>query len=99
MNSCRTMAAKTAFFLGGVLSHVNTRQRTYLMNWDGPHANPEFTRDGWRWQSCSASMSLLKLSERIDPGHWDHWAINHEDCPSVPCPRCGGQLCPNGEDQ
>jgi hypothetical protein len=99
MTSWRTTAAKTVFILGGLLSRVQTYQRVYAMNWDGPKTKPEFTPAGRRWLSCSASMKLMHLSERIDPGHWEHWALSHEDCPAIPCPRCGGQLCPDDEDQ
>jgi hypothetical protein len=99
MSTTRTLAAKVVFVLGGLLSRVKTYQRVYSMNWEDPEDRPEFTPAGRRWISSRLSMQLLHLSEKIDPGHWEHWALDHEDCPSdVRCSRCGGQLCPDDEE-
>jgi hypothetical protein len=93
----RTHAAKAVYTLGGWLSRVKSYQRVYSMNWDDPDADPEFTPAGRCWLSCNASLKLLKWSEHIDPGHWEHWALMHDDCPAIPCPSCGGYLCPDEE--
>lgn len=99
VNTFRTPAAKVIFVLGGLLSRVKTYQRVYSMNWDDPTDKPEFTPAGRRWISTHISMKLLRVSEEIDPGHWEHWALDHADCPSdVRCSNCGGQLCPDDEE-
>jgi hypothetical protein len=94
----RTGTAKTIFWCAGLLSRVRTPQRVYATHWPSPTSPPIFTSLGWHWSSCRISMRLLTLSEQIDPGHWEHWAIDHSGCPSVPCPSCGGQRCPCPEE-
>jgi len=85
----RTAIARAVFRCAGWLSCVKTWQRTYELA-DNPRG---FRCVGRRWLSCAASIRLLGLSERIDPRHWEHWALVHDDCESVSCPDCGGRQC------
>jgi hypothetical protein len=37
----------------------------------------------------------VALSERIDPEHWEHWALQHDTRCANPrwCTVCGGTIC------
>lgn len=86
----RIRLAKAVMWCAGVLSYIKTPHRVHrLVSTDPFETEPA----GLRWLSCELSMSLHKLSARIDPWHWDHWALVHDDCSPRPCPDCGGGVC------
>jgi len=86
----RTRLAKTLFWCAGYLSRIKTPQRVYELASRDPL---DFRPAGWEWMSCETSMRLLKASTQIDPAHWDHWALGHNECGSHRCPQCGGCVC------
>ncbi|MFJ5532449.1 hypothetical protein [Streptomyces sp. NPDC093261] len=47
---------------------------------------------GRAWLPCSSSIRLIRLAERLDAEHFDHWALIHETCHGVPCHGCGGWI-------
>jgi hypothetical protein len=68
------------------------------MNWDNPEVPPVFERQPRRWESCRTTWRLVDLSQDIDPRHWDHWALQHNDCDPMPCLECGGEICRSEEE-
>lgn len=93
----RTPVAKFVFGMGAVLLHVKTYQPMYELSWrgKGEDEDPAFVSVGKSWQSIDWSWDLLELSERLDPRHWEHWALDHADCEleCPPCGWCGGVTC------
>lgn len=87
----RRAIARKIFRCAGWLSYVKTWQRTYDVLSENPY---KFRRVGRTWLSCTASIKLLELSERLDPHHWEHWALVHDECHPISCLDCGGQRCP-----
>lgn len=86
----RTRAAMLVYWAAGVLSRVRTWQRVYEVATHEPLTVRRLPR---RWASCATSTRLLVLSTRLDPTHWDHWALQHNDCEPRPCTVCGGHIC------
>lgn len=87
----RTRLAKTIYWIAGTLARIKTPQRTYRITSFEP-LTTEYA--GRRWGAWSWSMKLLKLSARVDPDHWAHWALQHTDkCSGGLCGACGGTLC------
>jgi hypothetical protein len=93
MSSNRTKLAKVVFWIGGFAMWVKWPTRMYHLDMDNPDAEIKFTPAERSWQSWDFAFRLLGWSEDIDPGHWEHWALDHSDCPTYPCRYCGGVLC------
>ena len=71
------------------MPRVKTWQPYYTIKIVG--GSPELDRAGWHWHSCSLSTRLMSWSERLDRYHWEHWALEHEDCTGARrCAECGG---------
>lgn len=86
----KTRVAQRIFWLSGVTSKVKTPQHL----WEIVSVEPWETRKlPRRWTSCRFSGWLLRRSLRLDPYHWDHWALQHTDCQPHPCAVCGGMVC------
>lgn len=86
----RILVAKVLAHLSGILSRFQTNQVSYrVVSWDPLRTEPSVTVK----VPCRASMRLLKLSMRLGGSHWDHFALDHSDCETVKCRRCGGCLC------
>lgn len=98
----RRRLARAAYRVGGWLVHVKTYQREYkLAPPTGPDQDLVFIPVGRSWQSIGWAWDLLEQSERLDPEHWEHWAVDHSAppvdgtvCPR--CPVCGGGTCGDG---
>lgn len=88
----RTAFAKAAYRLAGELSRVKTYQRFWFLDLDGDELLRK-RHDGRHWAPCALSMRLLEWSENIDPQHWGHWALVHDDEPATKCEGCGGYVC------
>jgi len=101
----RIKMAKVVFCLAGWLTLVKTYQRTY--EWMGVPStddddnviweNKEFEYNGRVWLPCHLSIVLLERAERIDPVHFDHWALKHipgDVCAGGLCQTCGGHVHP-----
>lgn len=86
----RTIIAKAVLWCASQLSRMKTWQRTYEWVADRPVT---FRPAGRIWSSCVASHRLMELSARIDPRHWEHWALVHDECQASPCHACGGCRC------
>jgi len=87
--------AKAVYWAAGHLSRIKTYRRMYEV----VSFTPVVTKPvGRRWLSCELSMTLLKLSMRLDWDHWDHWALDHTGHPTVLCPGCGAPMCPDDDD-
>ncbi len=89
----RRALSKAIFWLSGRLAYVKTPQRFYTLPKGDRTFELNFEYAGWHWCSCGLSGRLMELSERIDPEHWDHWALVHEDCDADYCAECGGKSC------
>lgn len=99
----RTRIAQKIYWVSGKLSKIKTPRRTYRVVSIDPEAkNPDdimVTEPAEvRWMSCHTSMRLLELSAKIDPHHWDHWALVHDRCGPTPCAQCHGCNCGWWED-
>jgi hypothetical protein len=93
----RTRVARAVFWLSGKLTRIKTPQRFYRIisiNEDAVGDEPFMVtrRTKRRWHSCRTSTRLMSLSLRIDPLHWDHWALVHDTCAGERC-SCGGNVC------
>lgn len=93
-----TRSAQRVAALAGFMGRFWTPQRTYeianeeefLRGGDTP-SEIVFKFAGWRMLPCRLSTKLLELSMRLDPEHWDHWALSHCTCDDTKvCPDCGG---------
>lgn len=96
----RTALAKGVFKVSGLLFYVKTYQRFWLLDLDAGLSDlldSKRRHDGRHWSSCALSMRLLGWSENIDPQHWDHWALVHDDEPATRCRDCGGYICARKE--
>lgn len=88
--------AKFWFRISGWLSHIKTPQRYLRLDSNGvvlqerwEHGLPGHLH--WAWGSCELGLKILGWSIRLDPYHWDHWALEYG--PNVTdCPECGGKL-------
>jgi hypothetical protein len=96
----RRPLAKAAYRLGGHAAKIKRPMRIYALDLDNMPSDEEgafnATFAGWRWMSINTCWRLMELSERLDPQHWEHWALVHnEDCCVLPapCPECGGTTC------
>lgn len=101
MMNRRTTVAKVAYWLAGELRRVKTYQRFYEFKTFPPEGDklPELEHVGRHWFRCQWSVNLLLWSMHHDPEHWDHWALQHDECEHrgrtpVPCPECEGTICP-----
>lgn len=97
----RRRLAKAVFALGGKLQRIKTWHRLYRFDWPDKSSKPTFTRikGGWLPWQLSTKMRVV-WSERLDPHHWEHWALVHEDCrDGDPCPVCGGWIDPEVPDE
>lgn len=91
MNSA-TRAAMAMAWTGGKLSRVRTYQRTFKMSGTFDMVPAER-----RWAPCRMSYTIgVRWPMRIDPVHWDHWALSHGPAcgDTWPCRDCGGTVCP-----
>lgn len=93
----RIKAAKFVYCLSGWLMPIRTPKRTYrLESFDG-----EPIYDGIQWSPNGTAIKLLALSERLDPGHFIHWAAYLEptkEIRRVQCDECGGFTYHNAND-
>lgn len=98
----RTRTARFVYCLAGWLMAIKTPQRIYewhgepdLDDEDAIWVNQGFTFEGFMWMPCQRAYKLIELSERIDPVHWKHWALDHisAGCPGMECPECHGHIC------
>lgn len=91
-----TRLAKAVFWLAGWASKVRTPRTTYRVVSFDPFVTERSKNR--TWLPSQTSVRLLRLSWRIDPQHWDHWALNHSDCTNTTtCPDCRGHICPRDE--
>lgn len=101
----RVKTAKVIFCLAGWLAPIKTYQRTF--EWMGVPdlnddqnviwENDEFMYVGRAWLPCHLSFVLLERARRVDPTHFDHWALEHvpgDVCAGNPCLTCGGHVHP-----
>lgn len=111
----RTRVAKAAYWLSGQLRWVKTYQRFYelsapvdldemhLTSPSGLSRHLKMEPAGRHWFQCGWSVRLMVWSMRHDPGHWDHWALDHEgrEHQGKTCLECGGLICPwdQGDDE
>lgn len=86
----RTRLAKTVYWLSGQCSRIRTWQRYYEMPVGAPL--DDLRPAGRHWTSTSLTWKLLALSTRLDPQHFDHWALVHDHCATLPCRDCGGRI-------
>lgn len=87
--------AKAVYRISCRLAQIKTPQRIYSVDFsEGVH---EFTSTyaGIRWLPCSRSFDLMEWAMRLDPDHFDHWALDHSTCNPVPCNECGSPFCPD----
>ena len=92
----RRWLARCAYWTAGLLTHVKTPQRSWLVVSTDPfrvEKSPE-----QHWSSCRLSIKVLKWSMRLDPDCWEHWALVHERCNPIPCPVCDGGICTADDD-
>jgi hypothetical protein len=104
VNGVRNLA-RLSLWLFGKLQWIKTYQPFY--RWD-----PEQWEDAaafrcakpkkhWRWGTSRLVFKLLRLSERLDRDHWEHWALSGEpcgeDCVQFGCVVCRGVSCFCGE--
>lgn len=82
--------ARVVYWISGKLSRIKTSQRVWGWNEETKAFDVD---DGYRKLPCVISIILLEKSMDLDPAHWDHWALRHDDCHRVPCPDCGGCDC------
>jgi hypothetical protein len=95
--NARTLLAKAVFRVSGWLSRIRTPQLSYPLIWGDPGEEPKFGDIERCWLPCRTSIRLMDLSTRIDPVHWDHWALVHGGCDGDRCAGCGGIHCPHEE--
>lgn len=99
----RVKLGKVLYCLSGWLMPIKTYQRTY--EWMGPNLdaenedaiweNKEFEYAGRVWMPCHLAFVVLEWSSRVDPDHFDHWALEHipgDICQGHECPTCGGHV-------
>lgn len=94
------LLGKLLYRVAGWLTKIKVPKRSYeLVNagkiMDEP---PQFVALERTWQPISLSWKFLTWSERVNPQHWDHWALDHSDCNVGKCSECGGDICNQGED-
>lgn len=86
--------ARLVYGTGGLMSRVKTPRMTYKWEPDKPF-DRALSRAGRVWLPCKTSIRLIRLSVRLDPDHWDHWALDHDECVSgYGCGVCGGHVHP-----
>lgn len=93
----RTTVARAVYTAACLLARVKTRQRFRRVVSFRPLTT---VPAGRRWAPCRASTKLMMIAARTDPGHWDHWALDHgaASCGATTCPDCGGLLCGGTDD-
>lgn len=96
----RTRLAKAAFWLSGKLRFIREYRRFYVVtNVDVEKGIFDSEPGGRHWTENRVSMKLLRISMTLDPEHWDHWALVHENCRGYLC-ECGGYICdPEDEEE
>jgi len=52
-----------------------------------------------RWLPSATSFKLISLAESLDPHHFDHWGLVHDNCNGIVCPDCEGIVCMEPEDE
>jgi hypothetical protein len=103
-----TRLAKIAYWLAGEFFQIKTYRQTYKFeNDDWLTALPgdklpemKTVKAGRMWLPCALSTKFLVLSERLDPKHWDHWALEHSLCEEgLRCHDCKGYIDPPYEEE
>jgi hypothetical protein len=100
----RTPTARAVYWVGGLLTKIKTYQQTYSYEFDEDAGYARFPEAGRRWTPIGFAFTVLDWSERLDPRHWEHWALDHSDCelevgpvgsgsPCSQCGWCGGVTC------
>lgn len=92
----RRWLARALFYAGGYITRIKVPARTYHLEWDDVDDEPIFTPLERRWMPNSWGLDLAMYAERLDPQHWEHWALVHSevDCTNFRrCQECGGAVC------
>lgn len=91
----RRELARAVFRLSMLVSRIQYPSRTFVIK-DMPEGSDgiEFEPSGHRsWAPIRLTWRLFELSQRLDPYHWEHWALVHDDDPSArACLACGGSV-------
>jgi hypothetical protein len=90
INPFRRRVAKRLFHLSTKLEWLKTPSRTY--EWNENLDEPGWKFAGWTMLPQPA-IHLMERSWNLDPGHWDHWAVDHDECEPAYCAVCGGCFC------
>ena len=94
-----TRLAKFVYWLSGKISRIKSYRMSYRLanedEWLAAEGDMEmmFQPAGRHWTPIRLTWKLLEWSERLDTKHFEHWALNHENCAQGPCDDCGGLLC------
>lgn len=92
----RTLIAKAVFKASGMLGKIRYPQTVYTRDRSAGVSTPA----GKQKLPHPWTYKLLFLSGRIDPEHWEHWALNHDDDPNAyPCDGCHGRIAPDLEHE
>lgn len=90
-----TLLAKAAYRLAGYLMVIKTPRKTFSLEFTGEGDDIDFvsTPAGRMWLPCQTGVKMLQLSQKLDHNHWDHWALEHNDCGWLYCNECHGRIC------
>lgn len=88
--------AKNLYWVSGQLCRIKTYSKMYewVVTDDDDVTDLNFRYIGRKWISWHFSFTVMRWSERLDPKHWDHWALVHDEtCEWCTCAVCSGTIC------
>jgi hypothetical protein len=99
----RTLVARAIYHATGwAWAHLRYPQRLRRVTGHDPVTlKPSYGSSQWAWLGPAWALRYgLDWAGQADPGHFDHWALDHKGCPGPQeqCPSCGGTVCYHPHD-